>query len=209
MTAMAAYEAGLLGRAPCWVHPRSGPPRLLPLQRWTAAAGPQDEALLDAAARPGHRTLDVGCGPGRITAALGDRGALASGIDVSRVAVALTRRRGVPAVRADVFDPLPGGWDAVVLADGNIGIGADPLALLRRIRDLLRVGGLLVADVQGGGGVRRSRNWLCAHHRTGGPLVWATVGQDAIEALGRAAGLAPGRSVPIQGGAVATWRREW
>ena len=206
---MAAYEAGLLGQASCWVHPPSGPPRLLPLQRWTSPAGPRDEALLEAAARPGHRTLDVGCGPGRITAALAGRGALASGIDVSAVAVALTRWRGVPALRADVFDPLPGGWDAVVLADGNIGIGADPVALLRRVRDLLQIGGRVVADVQARGGVRRSWHWLCAHHRAGGPITWATVGADAIEGLGRAAGLAPGRPIASPGCAIATWRREW
>lgn len=44
-------------------------------------------------ARPGARVLDVGCGIGRLTAALADRGATVVGIDVSEVMIATARAR--------------------------------------------------------------------------------------------------------------------
>ena len=77
--------------------------------------------------------LDVGCGPGRIVAALTDHGRLALGIDIAEHAVALTRGRGTNALRRNVFDPLPGEgrWATVLLLDGNVGIGGDLDALLR------------------------------------------------------------------------------
>ena len=50
-------------------------------------------------------------------------------------AVAQTPDRGVAAIRRNVFDALPGEgrWRTALLADGNIGIGGDPAALLRRL----------------------------------------------------------------------------
>ena len=51
-------------------------------------------------------------------------------------------------VRRDVFGPLPGEgtWRHVLLADGNIGIGGDPLRLLRRAARLLRPGGTVLVE---------------------------------------------------------------
>ena len=42
-------------------------------------------------------------------------------------------RRGGAALRRDVFAPLPGEgrWYTALLADGNVGIGGDPVALLQ------------------------------------------------------------------------------
>ena len=53
------------------------------------------------------------------------RGVPALGVDQSATAVALARRSGAPALRRDVFDPLPGTgrWHDVLLADGNVGLG--------------------------------------------------------------------------------------
>jgi Methyltransferase domain len=112
-----------------------------------------DATLLD---RCVGSVLDVGCGPGRLTAALNTRGNRALGIDTSAAAVRLARRRGANAVRRDVFDPVPGNgrWRHVLLADGNIGIGGDPLRLLRRCRELLEPGGHLHAEVTAPGGGR-------------------------------------------------------
>ena len=47
---------------------------------------------------------------------------------------------GRPALRRDVFEPLPGTgrWQTVLLADGNVGLGGDPLRVLRRAAELLR-----------------------------------------------------------------------
>ena len=104
--------------------------------------GPATTALLARCAGP---TLDVGCGPGRLTGGADPTGAArASGIDISAEAVRQARGRGAPAMRARRVRPAArttGRWQHVLLADGNIGIGGDPVALLRRCRDLLAPGG--------------------------------------------------------------------
>ncbi|WP_284235615.1 class I SAM-dependent DNA methyltransferase [Mycobacterium antarcticum] len=105
-----------------------------------------DEYLLGQCS--GRLTLDVGCGPGRFVAALQHRGRAALGVDSSAVAVELTRRRGGVAIRGDLFNPLPaeGCWDQVLLADGNIGIGGDPVATLRRASEMLAPGGVVIVE---------------------------------------------------------------
>ncbi|MEV6527964.1 class I SAM-dependent methyltransferase [Longispora sp. NPDC051575] len=124
----------------------SGVSRPAGLERWVSARAPGDGGLLDRCV--GH-ILDVGCGPGRLVAALTGRGAAALGVDVSAAAVRLTRSRGARAVRADVFGRLPreGLWDTVLLADGNIGIGGDPGRLLARCVALLAPGGALLVEL--------------------------------------------------------------
>ena len=92
--------------------------------------------------------LDVGCGPGRIVAALAAEGRIALGVDPSPAAIAEAARRA-PRAAPSVFDPLPGErrWGTVLLLDGNVGIGGDPVALLARAAWLLRPGGVVVAEV--------------------------------------------------------------
>jgi SAM-dependent methyltransferase len=120
------------------------------LDRWLGSCGPADRSVL---ARCTGTTLDVGCGPGRFVAALTGAGVRTLGIDVSEVAVRLTRRRGGAAVLADVFGPVPseGGWDGVLLLDGNVGIGGDPVHLVRRCAALLAPGGSLLVELGGRG----------------------------------------------------------
>jgi hypothetical protein len=50
------------------------------------------------------------------------------------------RARGVPVILGDAFGPVPyeGRWQHVLLADGNIGIGGSPRALLHRVTSMLR-----------------------------------------------------------------------
>lgn len=117
-----------------------------PTDLWIRAADDVDLAMVGLCAGP---TLDIGCGPGRMTAALGAAGHLALGIDVVDAAVSLTRQRGASALRRDVFQRLPGEgrWHCALLADGNIGIGGDPVALLQRVRTLLAPGGRVVVEV--------------------------------------------------------------
>ena len=61
---------------------------------------------------------------------------------MSEAAVAHTVGLGGQALRRSVFEPLPGEgrWNTALLIDGNIGIGGDPDALLRRIAQLLAPG---------------------------------------------------------------------
>jgi SAM-dependent methyltransferase len=139
------YQAALSSAdSRLWVHLPDGRRMRLPVQVWRGALSPGDGALLRRCTGP---VLDVGCGPGRLAAALAARGALAMGIDVAPVAVLLARRAGATALCRDVFDPLPGEgrWSTLLLADGNIGIGGDPGRLLTRAAELLdRRGRVLV-----------------------------------------------------------------
>ena len=117
----------------------------VPADAWTGSLD-GDQAVLDLCTGP---TLDVGCGPGRMTQLLAERGEIVLGIDVVPEAVWQTRDRGVAAILRDVFERVPaeGRWETVLLAGGNLGIGGDPVRLLRRIAQLLAPGGRVVADV--------------------------------------------------------------
>ncbi len=135
--------------------------------------------------------MDVGCGPGRFTAALADRGVDVLGVDVSAMAVEMTLERGGTALHRDIFAPMPGGgqWSRVLLADGNIGIGGHPIRLLQRARELLHPGGVVVAEVDAHatGVTAEYRRWE-THHSVGSWFPWAHVGSDAIGALAASAG---------------------
>jgi SAM-dependent methyltransferase len=151
---------------------------------WCRPHVPGDRALLARCAGP---ALDVGCGPGRLTSALTRLGHPALGIDISAAAVRLTRSRGAAALRRDVFAPLPGHgrWQHLLLADGNIGIGGDPAALLRRCRNLLdRTGRLHVELAPPGTGSWSGEVRLRDRHgRSSEPFRWAAVAADDLAAL--------------------------
>jgi SAM-dependent methyltransferase len=192
VSARRAYEAALGGKD-CYLVGMGSRPTRLPTARWRAPATRSDRRLL---AWCDGATLDVGCGPGRMTAALLGRGHPALGIDVSHAAVTQARDRGVPALVRDVFGPVPAArrWDSVLLADGNIGIGGDPERLLRRAGQLLRASGFVVADVAPPG-VRTRAYQLCLmvdHARTA-PFSWAVVGVDDVERIASSNGFAVDR----------------
>ena len=175
---------------PCSVIGLVGGPAELPVHTWREQADEADHALL---AHCDGRTLDIGCGPGRLSAALAERGHEVLGIDVVHEAVGQTRDRGVSALRADVFDQLPGEgrWQTALLADGNLGIGGDPEALLVRARELLAPGGRVVVEIDPPG-VRRSTEWAileCDDARSR-PFLWSTVGTDDIREIALIAGFA-------------------
>ncbi|MFD8636601.1 class I SAM-dependent methyltransferase [Streptomyces sp. NPDC059533] len=100
----------------------------------------------------GRRILDAGCGSGPLSAALRDRGADVTGIDVSARMLELAKRRlGDDAALhvADLRDPLPfddGAFDDVVasLVLHYLEDWGPTLAELRRV---LRPGGRLIASV--------------------------------------------------------------
>jgi SAM-dependent methyltransferase len=161
----------------------------LPVGRWRGPPDDVELALLDTLADP---VLDVGCGPGRIVAALGAAGRPARGVDPSPAAVAEAVRRRAPVLARSVFGPLPGEgrWATVLLLDGSIGIGGDPEALLNRARRLVRPGGEVVAEVEPPGvstGPTTAR--LASARGQSAWFAWARVGADGFEALAVAAGL--------------------
>jgi SAM-dependent methyltransferase len=147
---------------------------------WSTALRPGDTGLLE---RCPDRTLDLGCGPGRLAGALAAAGRRAVGVDVSPQAVRLARRRDVPVLLQDLFDPLPGegSWGGVLLADGNIGIGGDPERLLDRSRELVCAGGSVVVEVDPPGAPTwRGVVHLADGRRTSAAFAWAFVGADEI-----------------------------
>jgi hypothetical protein len=120
---------------------------------------------------------------------------MALGVDPAPAAVALARGRGAAVLQRSVFDPLPGAgrWRTIVLADGNIGIGGDPVRLLRRCRELVAPGGAVVAEVEppgSQGGWRRHAVRLERGDRSGPWFPWAVVDAGAIAGLAVPAGLA-------------------
>ncbi|MEU8779451.1 methyltransferase domain-containing protein [Streptomyces sp. NPDC048606] len=179
------------GRGPLYLRRHDG--WLLPLEveRWCAGPDAADDTVLARCTGP---VLDIGCGPGRLVAALAALGHTALGVDVTPEAVARTVRAGGSALCRSVFDPLPreGGWGTALLIDGNIGIGGDPAALLRRVAALTAPGGSALVEVaaadvdervevrvEDGAGGRGAR------------FRWARLGTRALCAEARGAGWTP------------------
>ncbi|MFJ8750126.1 class I SAM-dependent methyltransferase [Streptomyces sp. NPDC102441] len=133
------------GRGPLFLRRKDGWLLPLDIERWCADADAADLSALRLSEGP---VIDIGCGPGRLVAALTERGHRALGIDVSEAAIGRTQRIGGSALRRSVFEPLPGEgrWGTALLIDGNIGIGGDPRALLRRVAAVLAPGGLLITE---------------------------------------------------------------
>jgi SAM-dependent methyltransferase len=169
------------------VHHPNGGTHHFNAAAWFRDHLPGDRSLLDRCTGP---TLDVGCGPGRLVAALVRAGQPALGIDISATAVRHTRQRGATALLRDVFDPVPGTgrWHHLLLADGNIGIGGDPHQLLRRCRQLLAPYGQLHAEVAPPGTPSWAGPVTVQHGRTceQGTVRWAAVPLDEIAALAAA-----------------------
>lgn len=72
----------------------------------------------------------------------------ALGVDLSRAACEIAVAKGIPVLRRSLFESLPGEgrWATVLLLDGNIGIGGDPLRLLNRVVALLAPGGTVIVE---------------------------------------------------------------
>ncbi|ETW22157.1 hypothetical protein [Mycobacterium gastri] len=195
------YDRALDGE-PCWIRHDDGELRLLPTHRWLTGhpagritPGDEfcDEAFDEAVAQLcSGPTIELGCGPARLVARLVQRGIPALGIDRSATAIRLAGQGGAPAIVGDVFEPLPGMgcWQTVLLVDGNVGLGGDPLRILGRAAELLCHDGCCVAefDAQAIGIVAR---WVRLESaREVGPWFrWASVGVDSAAALAARVGL--------------------
>lgn len=167
----------------------TGDQHALAVDAWERPATDEDMAMLEGV-RPA--VLDIGCGPGRIAAALAESGMASLGIDVSPSALTTASSLGAIVLERSVFDPLPGEgrWATVLLLDGNIGIGGDPTRLLGRLRELLAEDGTAVVELDPPGhSMVRDEVRLRGPDATPGPWFdWAWVGVDAIEGLATRAG---------------------
>ena len=158
------------------------PPAALPMElaRWSGPADGVDRLVVSRCQGP---VIDLGCGPGRMVRALTEQGLAALGVDASGVAVAISRLTGGPALHREIGAELPaeGRWGTALLMDGNIGIGGDVLALLRRCRSLVAAGGLILCEVDADPD-RHERFDVTL--RSGGiasrPMPWVRIGGRAL-----------------------------
>jgi SAM-dependent methyltransferase len=95
--------------------------------------------------------LDLGCGAGRASLYLQQRGLEVTAVDHSAGAVEVSRRRGVLDARlADLNDPPSDRlWATVLLLNGNLGLGGSwdgNRRLLRRLADVSAPGATLIGD---------------------------------------------------------------
>lgn len=163
----------------------------LDIERWRGAAAGEDHWLLG---RCRGATIDLGCGPGRLIEALEARGVRALGVDLAPEAIAQCTSRGVSVVHADVFAPLPdeGNWSHALLADGNLGIGGDPVALLRRAASLICATGSVIVELDATEpGLWCGHARLRSKHVVGNPFPWAAAGMAVLPRLAGPAGLRP------------------
>jgi SAM-dependent methyltransferase len=184
------YEHALAGRVRPEIEYADGSRKPLSVDNWLHES-PGDKSILDRCEGP---TLDIGSGPGRLTVALAERGIPALGIDITPYAVDLARSSGALVMLRDVFDRVPGTgrWTTVLLADGNIGIGGDPAALLGRAAQLLAPRGRAIVELDPPGSpLRRERVRLCHSGSADAWFPWAYVGADHIADVAYEAGLGP------------------
>ncbi len=171
------------------LHAEDG--ELVPIDpdRWHGDVADGEREVLHALSGP---VLDVGCGPGRVALDFGRRGVPSLGVDPAPGAVTLARRRGATVLQRSVFDRLPGEgrWGAVVLLDGNVGIGGNAVRLLRRCRRLIAGHGTVLVEVEPPGRGWRTRRVRVEHGSDVGPWFdWSMVGADAIAEVASDAGL--------------------
>ena len=201
-TALVGGSIHVEGEAPAFATPQP-----LAVESWLCLSA-VDEIIVSRCAGP---VIDIGCGPGRLVEALAARGLPALGIDVSGTSVGQTRARGASALRRNVFEPMPGEgrWQTLLLADGNVGIGGDPLTLLRRCRELLSAEGCVLVEVDANEAVDvRTRLTLTGPlGRRSTPFPWALVGASALVRYAAEAGLLAVEDWRLEGRAFVTLRQ--
>lgn len=191
-----AYALALERRVPLQLVADDGRCIDFDVTRWLDEPDAGDRSVLDRCVEP---VLDVGSGPGRMVRSCYERGIAALGVDVAREAVALSNRRGGPALRIDVFDELPaeGRWATILLLDGNVGIGGDVSRLLGRVAGLLAEDGRVIAEATAGpieAGLLDAERRMTVRLRVDGAagsgvFPWSVVGPAGLQACAASVGL--------------------
>ena len=120
--------------------------------------------------KPGVRVAEIGCGPGRATLFMAQRGINFLAVDISLGSLLLARRRTPDCkfVLASNLDlPLPDGAFAAVVSDGVIHHTPDAYRSLCENVRILQPGGLLYISVY-----RRKRYYYYVYTHLGRPIRW-------------------------------------
>lgn len=189
--ALAPYELSLRGAGGLRMVADDGSSIVLEIERYLDECDAVDDAVLERCVGP---VLDIGCGPGRIVAALTRRGVPALGVDIAGAAVRLARQRGAAALRRDIFLPLPaeGGWQTAVVLDGNVGIGGDVDRLLGRLANLIAADGRIVIETAADHHADEAKQvrFAIAGDPGAGPFFpWAVAGTATVTVKAAAAGM--------------------
>jgi trans-aconitate 2-methyltransferase len=112
---------------------------------------PFHDLLARVGATAPRRVVDLGCGPGHLTALLSARwpGATVTASDSSAEMVAAARARGIDAVQADVVDWMPAPEDDVVITNAVLQWVPTHLTLLPRWLGAMPSGGWFAMQVPG------------------------------------------------------------
>ncbi|MDJ0355818.1 methionine biosynthesis protein MetW [Paenarthrobacter sp. PH39-S1] len=175
-------------------------PVVFNVHSWCAPATALERALLGSLDGP---LLDIGCGPGRLLAASQSLGITALGLDTSAPAVQRALNRGTRAVRQSVFAPVPhaGRWRAGLLLDGNIGIGGNVSALLRRCGQILAADGTLLVETDADDSVDAAFHAVMEDDDANfsEPFRWARAGLTSLTAKAESSGWQVTTTHRIQG----------
>ena len=162
---------------------------VLDLHEWARPANLLERTVLRGLRGP---VLEIGCGPGRLVAALAEAGTVALGIDTSPLAVELAARRGAATFNGSIFDEVPdeGRWATALLLDGSVGIGGDPVSLLQRVRDVLRPRGVLLVEARCPGAAIAACDTAAIEHERGRfeTIAWAELGVDQVDTVAARSG---------------------
>ena len=128
------------------------------IQRWQGGRALRTRPLRALTGLAPGRLLDVGCGRGDLGAYLIARGWTVTGIEPAANAAEAARARGLDARRGTLDDVEleAGAYDAAVFRHSLEHV-TDPVGALRRVREALRPGGLVLISVPNFGCWQRRR----------------------------------------------------
>jgi 2-polyprenyl-3-methyl-5-hydroxy-6-metoxy-1,4-benzoquinol methylase len=122
-----------------------GPAVYLDVDRW----GSHELAALEHA----HgRVLDIGCNAGRHALYLQQRGLDVLGVDISPLAIAVAKKRGLASAEVQSIEELSadlGAFDTILMLGNNFGLfgnAAKARRLLRRFKTMTRPGATLIVE---------------------------------------------------------------